>query len=113
MGEALEITWASCYHHEWDDHPRGYVDAGFVAWGRSRRLAKATDPARAFKAYLGIQAYDPGQWHVVGEPEAKFFVSLFVRGCTVTLRTFPTCAEALAALKSFHERLPPSASLAG
>ena len=106
MSDALEITWASCYRTEWDEHPHGYVDAGRVAWGRSRRLAKAVDPARAFKAYLGIQAFDPGQWRMVGEPEAKFFLSLFVSGRTITLRTFPTCAEALAALLAFHERLP-------
>ncbi len=113
MHDALDVVWSACYRQKWDEHPRGYVDANLVAWGRSRRLAKIADPARAFKAYLGVQAYDPGHWHVEGEREVKFFVSFFVNGRTIALRTFPTCAEALAALAAFHSRLPAYAPLAG
>jgi hypothetical protein len=106
MADAVTVMWSAHYRPEWDEHPRAYVEAGLVEWGRSRRLAKALDPTRAFKAFLGIQAYDPGRWHVAGECEAKFFVSLFVHGRTVSLRTFPTCAEALNLLVMFHAQLP-------
>jgi hypothetical protein len=105
-GSDLTVRWSAAYHPEWDDTPDAYVAHGVVAWGRSRRLARAEDTARAFKAYLGVQHYDPARWHVPGEPRAVFFLSLFHRGRTVTLRTFPTRAAALAALRDFHARLP-------
>lgn len=98
----LAIRWSAHYQSQWDDQPDAYVRHGIVALGRSRRLARATDTQLDFKGYLGVQSYDPGRWHVAGEPTTKFFVSLFLHGRTVTLRTYPTCHEALAALHAFH-----------
>lgn len=102
----LSMSWSSAYHPEWDATPQAYVAHGVAGWGRSRRLARAEDPARGFKAYLGVQHYDPARWHVVGEPRAVFFLSLFYHGRTVALRTFPTLPAALAELRGFHARLP-------
>ncbi len=101
----LEFTWSPIYQPQWDDQPEAYVQHGIVAWGMSRRLAKATDRQNAFKAYLGVQHFDPGHWHVSGEPRAAFFLSLFVHGRTIALRTFPICQDALAALYTFHATL--------
>jgi hypothetical protein len=99
------IVWSPIHHPAWDENPREYVEAGFVAWGRSRRLARVTDPSVAFKAYLGVQHFDPSRWMLPGEPTAKFFLSLFVAGRTVSMRTFPTVREALAALDTFYAML--------
>lgn len=101
----LAIRWSAAYRPEWDEDPAAYVAHGVVGWGRSRRLARAEDPARAFKAYLGVQHYDPGRYHLAGEPRSVFFLSLFLAGRTITLRTFPTVAAALAELRHFHARL--------
>lgn len=103
--ESLHIRWSPHYHPAWDTTPEEYVAGGIVAWGRSRRLAKAEDSAVAFTAYLGVQHYDPARWHVAAEPRAKFFVSLFVNRRTVALRTYPTLAEALDELHRFHAAL--------
>jgi hypothetical protein len=103
----LILTWSPAYHPEWDDDPGQYVEHGIVAWGRSRRLARAANPTRAFKAYLGVQHYDPDRWHVPGPARSVYFLSLFVAGRTITLRTFPTLPDALTALRDFHARLSP------
>lgn len=105
MPSELQIAWSGAYHAEWDDTPAAYVEQDVVGWGRSRRLARASDPAVAFKAYLGVQHDDPARWHVAGEPRAVFFLSLFVAGRTVSLRTFPTMGAALTELRAFHARL--------
>ena len=101
----LTITWSPVYRPEWDDVPRAYIQSGAVGWGRSRRLARAEDPARLFKAYLGVQHFDPARYGLAGEAQAKFFVSLFVGGRTVALRTYPTLPAARAALEQFHAAL--------
>jgi hypothetical protein len=101
----LELVWSPIYQPQWDEQPEAYVEHGIVAWGRSRRLARAADTPQSFVAYIGIQQYDPNRWHVAGEPRTVFFLSLFVRGRTVALRTFPTCQNALAALYAFHTSL--------
>ena len=101
----LELTWSQIYQPQWDDQPEAYVQHGIVAWGRSRRLAKAIDRQSDFKAYLGVQHYDPGHWHVSGEARTVFFLSLFVHGRTIALQTFPTCQDSLAALYTFHVTL--------
>lgn len=105
MSPGLTIAWSSAYHPEWDTAPSAYVEHGIASWGRSRRLARAADPAVAFKAYLGIQHNDPSRWHRAGKPHAVFFLSLFLAGRTVTLHTFPTMPAALAELRAFHARL--------
>jgi hypothetical protein len=102
----LAITWSPAHQPAWDDDPGQYFEHNIVAWGRSRRLARAADPARAFKAYAGVQHYDPGRWHVPGPARSVYFLSLFVAGRTITLRTFPTLSAALTALRDFHARLP-------
>jgi hypothetical protein len=101
----LAMSWSAAYRPEWDAVPEAYVAHGIVGWGRSRRLARADDSARGFKAYVGVQHFDPARWHARGEPRAVFFVSLFLRGRTVTLQTFPTMPAALAELRAFHARL--------
>lgn len=102
----LIYKWSAIYHPEWDATPEEYVAGGLVGWGSSRRLARVADPARAFKAYLGVQHFDPGRWNLPGEPSAKFFLSLFVRNRTVSLHTYPTLDAARAELARFHASLP-------
>lgn len=102
---SLTITWSQIYHQEWDDAPGEYVESGVVGWGRSRRLARAEDPARRFKAYLGVQHFDPARYGLAGEAQPKFFVSLFASGRTVALRTYPTLRQAREALECFHAAL--------
>lgn len=99
------MVWSPIYNPAWDESPDEYTEAGFVIWGRSRRLARAADPSVAFKAYLGVQHFDPARWMLPGEPTAKFFLSLFVAGRTISMRTFPTLGEARAALERFYASL--------
>jgi hypothetical protein len=65
-------------------------------------LARAEDAALAFKAYIGVQHFDPARWNLPGEATAKYFLSVIARGRTLWLRTFPTMGEALAALRAAH-----------
>lgn len=99
------MRWSPERRPEWDATPEAYVEAGVVGWGRSRRLGKCVDESLRLKAYVGVQHYDPARWNVPGEPQAKFFVSLFLDGRTVALRTFPTMAAAIAALEEFRLRI--------
>ncbi len=99
------MRWSAERRQEWDATPEAYVEAGVVGWGRSRRLGKYADEPRRLKAYVGVQHYVPGRWHAAGEPQAKFFLSLFLDGRTVTLRTFRTMDEALAALGAFRAQI--------
>ena len=100
----LGIQWSPAYRPEWDETPEAYLDAGAVGWGRSRRLGKLVDEGLALKAYLGVQHFDPARWGVAGEARAKFFLSLFVGGRTVSLRTYPTMGDARDALQAFDEQ---------
>jgi hypothetical protein len=104
-GLPLRIIWSPVRRAEWDGTPEAYLAHGAVAWGRSRRLARFEDARRAFKGYLGVQHADPARWHGAGEPYTVFFVSLFVLGRTVALRTFPTLGAALAEARRFHAAL--------
>ncbi len=99
------IEWAAIYQPAWADQPDAYVTAGLVAWGRSRRLGRVVDPTCRFKAYIGVQHFDPGQWGVVGTARAKFFLSLFVGGRTVALHTHFTMAAVLTEVTAFHAHL--------
>ncbi len=101
----LTIAWSPIYQPSWDATPQAYVDAGVIAPGRSRRLAKVTDTRRDFKAYLGVQHFEPARWNLPGDATAKFFASFFVNGRTVALRTYPTMAEALVAVQAFADAL--------
>jgi hypothetical protein len=101
----MEIAWAPWYRPDWHEQPERYVEEGIVSWGRSRRLAKARDARLGLKAYIGVQHYDPERWNLPGEPSSHFFLSLFTRGRTVSLRTYATIEAALSALASFHEAL--------
>ncbi|HEX8037488.1 MAG TPA: hypothetical protein VF510_26780 [Ktedonobacterales bacterium] len=106
----LRISWSPIHNPAWDDTPEAYVEHGLVAWGRSRRLARCEDPRRHVKAYIGIQHDDPTRWHLAGESRTRYFLSLFLAGRTLSLRTYPTIAAALAALDSFHSSLAGSTS---
>jgi hypothetical protein len=100
----VAMTWSVAYRAAWDATPGRYVDEGIVEWGRSRRLGKFVDEALGLKAYVGVQHYDPGRWGVAGEARARFFLSLFADGGTVSLRTYATIGDALDALDSFRMR---------
>jgi hypothetical protein len=105
----LRIQYAAIYHAEWDARPDEYVAAGLVGWGRSRRLAKLQDPAGHFVAYVGIHHADPARWNLPGEPVARFFASILVRGRTLELRTYATMDDALGAVRASHARIRESA----
>jgi hypothetical protein len=101
----MEIDWASWYHPDWDGQPERYIEEGVVGRGYSRRLAKARVDRLGLKAYIGVQHYDPSRWNLPGEPSARYFLSLFVHGRTVSLRTYPTIEAALSALACFQKAL--------
>lgn len=101
----IRARWSPIYRPDWDDTPERYTEAGLVDWGRSRRLARFDDPALAFKAYAGVQHDDPARLNALGEPRTRFFLSLFVNNRTVSLRTYSTLDDALAALSAFHTAL--------
>lgn len=94
------MIWHKAYHPEWDETPDEYAEQGIVQWGRSRRLGlfRAGD----LKAYLGVQHVDPGKpgWNIVEEPQARFFLSLFVSGRCIALRTFLSVDAALDILEA-------------
>ena|ERR1041385_1779880 len=94
------VRWHYEYRSEWDDDPDRYADSGVVQWGRSRRLGKLQ--LGNVKAYLGVQHVDPSLpgWAVVDQPQARFFVSVFVSGQCIALRTFPSMNAALDMLLS-------------
>ena len=95
------IKWHEAYRPEWDDCPDLYAEHGVVGWGRSRRLGLFK--AGNMKAYLGLQHVDPDKpgWGMVDAPHVRFFLSLFVSGRCITLRTFPNIESALDMLDSF------------
>src|SRR5262245_22220991 len=108
MQAPMEIEWAPWYHPDWDGRPERYVAEGVVGRGYSKRLAKARDDRLGLKAYIGVQHYDPGRWNLPGEPSGRFFLSLFIHGQTVSLRTYPTIEAAVSALASSHTALAVS-----
>lgn len=101
----MEIEWATWYHPEWDEQPERYAEESVVGWSRSRRLAKAHDDRLGLKAYIGVQHYDPARWNVSGSPSTRFFLSMFLHGRTISLRTYSTIEAALVALTSYRDRL--------
>ncbi len=98
------IEWHREYRVEWDDSPDKYARHEVVQWGKSRRLGMLR--YGRVKVYLGVQHVDPDKpgWAIVDAPTARFFVSVFVAGRVLTLRTYPTMREALDMLASFLER---------
>lgn len=98
------MHWHREYRPEWDSSPRLYADAGLVGWGKSRRLGKLE--LGDLKAYLGVQHIDPSLpgWNIVPEPETRVFLSVFVRGRVVALRTFASVDAALQVLLSAVNR---------
>ncbi len=99
------VQWHPEYRPEWDGDPDEYLTGGVVGWGRSRRLGLWR--LGRLKAYLGVQHVDPDRpgWRIVEEPSARFFLSLFIDGQCVTLRTFPTVGAAVDALAAFRQTL--------
>ena len=95
------ISWHAEYRAEWDSAPEEYAAGGVVLWGRSRRLGLLK--LGMVKAYLGVQHVDPGKpgWAIVGAPQTRFFLSIFMLGRCITLRTFPTLDAALDALEDY------------
>ena len=89
------ISWSEAYRPEYDADPQRYVEEGAVNWARSRRLGFLKLGAN--KAYIGVQHIDPAipGWNIVDRPEARFFVSFFIEGQCVALRTAPTMDGAL------------------
>ena len=105
LSSGLHIGWSTVYLPDWDATPQEYVEQGVVGWGRSRRLARITDDSGRIKAYLGVQHSDPSRWGVAGEAQARFFLSLFLDGRTLFLRTYPTLADALTTLRDTINKL--------
>jgi|GEM_PF-792687 len=101
----LVLQWSAIYQPAWDAQPEQYVENGLVGWGRSRRLARGSDAAHAFQAYLGVHHTDPRRWGELDNPHTRFFLSLFLAGRTVSMRTYATLPEALEALRTFHTQL--------
>lgn len=101
----LRARWSPVYQPAWDETPQEYMARGLVGWNKSRRLARFDDDELGFKAYVGVQHFDPAQWNAAGEARTKFFLSLFLHNRTVTLRTYSTLPAALTELASFHSRL--------
>ena len=99
MPAKLPIDWSVSYHPEWDETPEAYLRAGIVAPTRSRRLGRYSDPQRQRKGYIGV-------YHQTGyqesEGRARFFLSLFVRGHTLGLKSYATMQALLAVLEAFH-----------
>jgi hypothetical protein len=94
------IRWHRVYTPAWDDAPDDYVANGLLQWGKSRRLGMFE--RGPLKAYVGVQHVDPqlpGWAAVADEPHARFFVSLFIDGQCVALRTVPTMDSALEILQ--------------
>ena len=102
---SLEAQWSTIHHPEWDSDPERYLTSGLLQWGRNRRLARFDDHLHGFKAYIGLHHSDPSLWGTKGPAETRYFLSLFVSGQTVSLRTYNTLAEAQAALATFHQQL--------
>jgi hypothetical protein len=98
------IEWHREYRREWDADPNAYAEHDVVQWGKSRRLGLLR--YGRVKAYLGVQHVDPGKagWAIMEEPAARFFVSVFVSGRVLTLRTYPTMQQTLEMLASYLER---------
>lgn len=98
------IVWHREYRAEWDAAPHEYAEHGVVQWGKSRRLGMLRQGR--VKVYLGVQHVDPGKpgWAIVDAPTARFFVSVFLSGRVLTLRTYPTMHEALDMVASFLDR---------
>jgi hypothetical protein len=95
------IQWHREYRRDWDLEANEYAKANLVGWGKTRRLGSLR--SGRIKAYVGVQHVDTNtnQWAIADEPFARFFLSLFVDGSCVTLRTFPTMDAALEALKDW------------
>ena len=98
------IDWHREYRPEWDASPDEYAGHDVVQWGKSRRLGMLR--SGRVKVYIGVQHVDPDKpgWAIVEAPTARFFVSVFVSGRVLTLRTYPTMHETLEMLASFLER---------
>ena len=98
------IEWHREYRPDWDGVPRQYVEHDVVQWGKSRRLGLLR--LGRVKAYLGVQHVDPDKagWAIVEAPTARFFVSVFVSGRVLTLRTHATMQETLEMLASLLDR---------
>lgn len=98
------VEWHREYRPEWDEAPQEYVECDVVQWGKTRRLGLLRKGH--VKAYLGVQHVDPDRagWAIVEAPTARFFVSVFLLGRVVTLRTYPTMREALDMLVGFMDK---------
>ena len=98
------IEWHREYRPEWDAAPQEYAERDIVPWGKSKRLGMLR--SGPVKAYVGVQHVDPDRpgWGIVDGPTARFFVSVFVSGRVLTLRTYPTMQETLEMLAAFLAR---------
>jgi hypothetical protein len=105
----LQAHWSTIYRPEWDADPEQYLLCGLLKRGHSRRLARFDDRLHEFKAYIGIHHSDPSRWGATGPARSRYFLSLFVSGQTVVLRTYDTLADARTALCAFHKQLVDAA----
>lgn len=108
------IRWRPRYHREWDDDPWAYLRQGLLPLGRSRRLGVVRAGLGGFKAYLGVQHFDPAYWGRPGGAYCRFFLSLWAGGRLRELRTHETMKQALDRLWSFYQAVaavPPKEGL--
>lgn len=99
------IEWSSKYNPDWDDEPEAYMRSGILAEGRSLRLGKLSYASMRFRAYLGVQHYDPLDWAQQGESYTCFWVSFLIGKQTITLQTFQTMRDCRSALWQFYSTL--------
>ncbi|MBI2887738.1 MAG: hypothetical protein HYY02_11080 [Chloroflexi bacterium] len=108
------IRWHPRYRSAWNDDPWAYLRHGLLPPGRTRRLGVLRAGPGGFKAYVGVQHFDPGHW---GRPEdgyCRFFLSLWAGGRLRELRTHETMRQALDRLWSFYQavgEVPPREGL--
>lgn len=102
MHTELPIIWSAWYNSEWDSQPEAYLQVQVVKPTRSRRLGRYYDPLHERKGYIGVyHQVDPHK--IAGR--TRFFLSLFLYGQTLGLKSFATISDLLVVLEAFHARV--------
>lgn len=99
------IEWSPKYNPDWDNEPEAYMRSGILSEGRSLRLGKLSYTSLRFRAYLGVQHYDPLDWAQQGEAYTCFWISFLIGKQTIMLQTFQTMRDCRIALQQFYSGL--------
>lgn len=108
---ADRIVWSGRYRADWDDAPEHYLLSGILPENRSRRLGMIAEPGCRFRAYIGVQHYDPLQWGRYGTARTTFWVSVLSGTRTVTMRSCTTMAECLEIVRHYYRTMCKSPDL--